>query len=112
MTVKYDGQRVLIAGEEYVVPALSYGQLKQLKPEFKVIAAKNEGLDSNQHEAVLTIIHAALSRNYPDLSLDDVGEMVDLRNGPKLLTIVMGVSGLEAKEASDSGPTQEGNVGE
>ena len=89
--VKHDGVTVKMGGVGYVVPPLSFKQLKRLMPEIE--AMQKEASPIKNMETTVKITHAALSRNYPDLTLDDVEDMVDLKNIKEITEAVMGSSG-------------------
>ncbi len=49
----------------------------------------------------IEVIHSALSRNYPELTIEDVEELVDLGNFSEVFQAVMGVSMLKKKSKLD-----------
>ena len=49
---------------------------------------------------MVTVVHAALTRNYPDLAVEQVWDGLDLRNIRAAMDAVAGASGLEAKDAA------------
>ena len=89
---KHEGITVHFSGSDWVVPPLSLGQIKRLMPNFQVL---QEGqLSIRLIDSTLQVIHAALSRNYPALQLEDVEELVDLASMPIILDAIMRASGL------------------
>jgi len=95
-----DGEKINLGGEEYVVPALNLKQLKRFSPRLKDLGGLDEaGMVSLQAE----IVHAAITRNYPEIALDQVEEMLDLRNIAATFQAVMNQSGLE-KAAGETKP--------
>jgi hypothetical protein len=48
-------------------------------------------------EVVVTLLHAALVRNYPELTADQVAQWVDYGNMLDIMDAVMQTSGLAAK---------------
>ena len=91
-TPKHDGIAVHFAGSDWVVPALSLGQLKKLMPHFQALQGGQFSIE--QIDSSLLVIHAALSRNYPALQLEDVEDLVDLASMPILMEAIMRASGL------------------
>lgn len=89
-----NGTEMNLNGKSFVVPALNFTRLKALREEMQLLkeANLNDALDDTQIEASITIIHTALTRNYPDLSRDEVEDLVDLHNLPQLMGCIMGVS--------------------
>lgn len=94
---KYDGQLVKLGQREYVIPSLSTRQARALWP---LILDINQGITleniPEKHEKILKLIHAAISRNYPDVKIEDLEDDVDLTNIRTLQMIVIGQSGLAA----------------
>lgn len=90
-----EGVTVAIAGREYVVPPLTFAQIKRLTPVInKLTGIDPEGPLSLEYlDDVLTIIHQAMSRNYPDLGREELEEILDLGNALKIMKAIMGVSG-------------------
>lgn len=96
----FDGVKKTIGGEEYIIPALSLGQIKQLKPVI-------QNLKFDDYDGMAQIIHAAISRNYPEITLAKVNEILDLNNILDIVDAVTNSSGLKKKimETAGSGPT-------
>ena len=91
-----EGALVKMGGKEWTVPALTFKQVRTLLPKLTTIPANAVELNKEQMEIVTEVTHAAVSRNYPELTVDDVEDMLDLRNVQVILLAVMGQSGLEA----------------
>ncbi|MBF0186160.1 MAG: hypothetical protein HQM06_17470 [Magnetococcales bacterium] len=88
----HEGVTVHFAGSDWVVPALSLGQLKRLMPHFQTLQGGQFSIE--QIDSALQVIHAALSRNYPQIQMEDVEELVDLVTVPILMEAIMRASGL------------------
>jgi len=94
-TPKFEGVEVKIGGTVYTVPPLSLRQVKSLQStlaEFRSLTA--DGFDVAMFDKVLLVVQTALSRNYPDITLDALADMLDLTNSIVVLNAVMGASGL------------------
>lgn len=89
-----DGAPVKMGGKEWVVPALSFGQLRRLMPQINSLAGFVGVPSDEQIDGMGAIIHAALSRNYPEVTLEEVIDMLDLSNAANVLMAVMGQAGL------------------
>jgi hypothetical protein len=91
--IKFEGTEVKLGDKTFVVPALTIGQARRLWPE---ILEMNDGITAanlpDKQSKWMDIVHAALSRNYPDLKREELEELVDLRSIKKLMMIVMGNS--------------------
>jgi hypothetical protein len=102
---RFAGQAVNLGGTTYIVPPLALGALKQLLPKIKALTIGEDLLpDLSQVVDLLEICLAALKRNYPELTLEELGDIVDLGNFKTLVAAVMAQSGLEVRAAP------EGNV--
>lgn len=78
-------------GDVRVIPALSLGDVIRLGPKLSAIQAG--GMDiADMAPAVIDLVHAALKRNYPDITPAQVGELIDLRNTKPVIDALMGVS--------------------
>jgi hypothetical protein len=87
---RFDGTKIMLGGEEFIVPPINFKQLKALKED--IVAMKDTSADNN--ERMIRVIHAALSRNY-ELTIDQVEEMIDLGNIMAVTQAVMGGSGFQ-----------------
>jgi hypothetical protein len=91
---RFAGQEVNLGGTMYVVPPLALGALKQLLPKIKALTIGEDLLpDLSQVVDLLEICLAALRRNYPALTLEELGDIVDLGNFKTLVAAVMGAVG-------------------
>lgn len=92
-----------IGGIDRIVPSLSVNQAKRLWPTILELN-KDIAIEEfpNKLEQALPIIHAALTRNYPEISLEDLGDWVDVRNFRKIMRAIAGQSGfLETRKGGD-----------
>jgi len=99
-----DGYRVVMAGVEYVIPPLTIGQLKRLRQTIDRLAQARiaEGSVASLSDELFNdfseIIREAMSRNYRGITIDDVQELLDLKNIQTVIAAVMGISGLVRSE--------------
>lgn len=94
---KFEGMPITIGGVEYIVPPLSFRKVKQLQPEIdklsQINAASVTANSSEATEVMIKIIHSALQRNYPEITIDELEDMLDLANVRTIIQAVMGISG-------------------
>lgn len=93
-----DGTEIKIGRINRVVPPLNFKQLRRLAPQLATLSAMSSTesqITDEQYAAMLDVVHAALMRNYPNLSREDLEEDFDLANAPKILSAVMARSGLD-----------------
>jgi hypothetical protein len=89
-------------GQCYVVPPLSLGALEQL--ESRLGALQLGSMDRASVATVVDATHAALRRNYPALTREEVAELVDLSNMADVIGCVMDVAGMRRKELQSQQP--------
>ena len=104
--VKHKGIPVQMGEREYVVPPLALGALEALQD--RIAGFKGDIRDGKQVATVIDAAHAALKRNYPEITREEVADLVDVSNMAEVFEAVMDVSGLkrkalEAGEAPESG---------
>ena len=96
MAVPFEGKPVAIGGRNFIVPPLTIGQLKRLRPKIEAMAAAPKDANAlDQVDDVVDIIHAAISRNYPDLTVDQLADMIPLPEMQRIVSEVLSASGLE-----------------
>lgn len=98
--VKVKGLPVVLSGDTYIVPPIALGALEQLQE--RIASFTGDVTDLKQVATVIDAAHSALKRNYPELSRDQVADMVDVANMAEVFEAVMDVSGLKRK-ASEQG---------
>ncbi|HNA67279.1 MAG TPA: hypothetical protein PLN96_05125 [Zoogloea sp.] len=84
-----------LAGTDYDVPPIALGDLERLQDR---IAGFQGGLDKDSVATVIDAAHAALKRNYPEITRETVAGLVDVANMGEVFSAVMDVSGLLRKE--------------
>lgn len=97
-----DGAKIKMGGKDWVVPALSFKQLKRLLPTLNRVG--NGAVSLENMGEMAEVVHAALSRNYPKVTLDEVEELLDMRNAQFVFLAVIGQSGLEQVPEGEAGP--------
>lgn len=93
--VKVAGHNYTLGGKNYVIPALSLRAIQQLKG--KILSFQNSG-PLEQVDDIADIAIAAFNRNYPEMTRDDLLDMIDMNNMQDVVMIIMGQSGLIPKK--------------
>lgn len=96
------GNTVNLGGTQYVVPPLSFKQLRMLLGKISLISTIGGVPTDEQMDAIIDVVLASLSRNYPDATREQVEDMLDLGNAAPVIQAIMGASGLEQGEAVGS----------
>ncbi len=102
-TVKIPGVLLQIGGRHFVVPPLNFRSLRQIQPKLSSLTSGGAVPDVEQLDSINEIVHLALSRNYPELTREELEDLIDLDNLRDLIGAIMGVSGLE-KTTEDAKP--------
>lgn len=82
-------------GVTLVVPPLSLSAVETLQDRLAEFSGTMKDVS-----LVIDALKAALSRNYPEITREEVGELVDLGNMTNVMVAVMDVSGLIPKEGA------------
>ncbi len=99
---KIPGVRMNLGGVELVLAPLNLQQVEEFESVLPQLG-KQGGL----HEALkagVPIIHASLSRNYSDITLDDVRGLLDIGNFREALDAVLGISGYSRRAPGEPTP--------
>lgn len=96
------GITINFSGADYVVPPLSLASLEALHDRLKGFAG--DVTDSRQLTTAIDAVHAGLRRNYPEMSREQVADMIDVGNMVEAFEAVMDVGGLRRKAAEAAAP--------
>ena len=89
------GVPIEIGGETLVIPPLNFRQLEEFAET--LVGFTKWGTSPNPYKEMpkaLPVILAAIQRNYPDYSQDDVEINIDMGNYRAVFEAIMGVSGI------------------
>lgn len=106
-----EGEEVYLGfGHRLIFYPLTWGVRKRLRKEFGVVFSGNPAVTEEWQDAVTKILHASAVRGNPQLTLEEVEEMLDMRNLKECMRALGVASSLKAtisegsdaqKEASD-----------
>lgn len=85
--------------EDLIIPPLSLGALETLQARIGTLQAG--ATDPESIKTIVDATHAALKRNYPELTRADVAELVDLGNMVEVIQSVMDVAGVKRAELAE-----------
>lgn len=100
----FEGTKVTMGGEEWTIPALSFRQVRELLPRLQQV--NSPGFEDPMG-MVIDVVAMAMSRNYPDITPEKVGDMIDLRNAGQIFKVVMGQSGITESAPGELVPGKE-----
>jgi hypothetical protein len=103
VNVQFEGAAVRIGSRDMIMPSLSVGQARKFWPQ--ILRLNSEGVTieevlstmPSKFGDMVQIIHAALSRNYPDLTLTELENEISINQLRQLMMIVSGQSGMDSK---------------
>ncbi|MFX5061062.1 hypothetical protein ABTC45_17950 [Acinetobacter baumannii] len=94
------GSTVVVDGQPFVFAPLSLGAVEKLLPALQSFKPDDVG-------TVIDVAHKSLKRNYPDITRDDVAEMLFMDQLTEVMEAVMSVSGLKGNDDSAAGGSGE-----
>jgi hypothetical protein len=94
-----DGIEISMGGKKWTVPPLTLKQIKKHEAQLKAISTASGTEAVAMADVAVELIHAAMSRNYPELTRDETEDLLDLGNLVAAINAVMGASGLLLGEA-------------
>ena len=97
-----EGTPVRMGGGSYIVPALTMRQVRHYEKDLHRAFEVGPLSPPEDRDIALAIIHAAMTRNYPDMTQAELEDMLDLRSTPQVFLAVMGMSGLLEKAAGEA----------
>jgi hypothetical protein len=90
------GISLMMGGREWTVPPLTLGQLRHLMPKIRQLSDIGPQMGEPQIDVLVEIVAAALQRNYPDMTIQMVENLLDLGNAAPVLQAVLTGSGLRS----------------
>jgi hypothetical protein len=87
-------------GRVYVVPPLSLGALQRLQGKLSQLNG-GDALEPATVDTVIAATHAALCRNYPNITVEDVGDLVDVGNMHDVISSLLDVAGVKRKAIAE-----------
>jgi hypothetical protein len=95
-----DGVKISAGGKDFTVPPLNFRSIRALEADIKELAEIQPGaaMTGRQIDTVVKIIHTALTRNYPELTVAEVEDILDLGNCFKIISAILGASGFSQGE--------------
>ena len=94
-----EGTEIQIGEEKMCVPALSLKQVRTFLPRIQTM--KLGSFDPESMDVCIDVIHAALTRNYPETTRDEVEDKIDMRNMVPVFQAVMNMSGFESARGGE-----------
>jgi hypothetical protein len=104
------GVSIAMGGQDWIVPALTLGQLRRLMPKIKQLTHVGADMAPEQILIMTEVVAAALQRNYPDITEERVeNELLDLGNAHEVVRAIMTGSGLKPRPETAAVATSSGD---
>jgi hypothetical protein len=103
---RFKGEAVDLGGVQYVLPPMSLGSVERFHARIDAYLGKTE---TQPVGLMIDVIHSALLRNYPDLTREQVAEMVDISNVGQVFNKLLMQSGWAPTAGGDEPGGIEGN---
>jgi len=97
--VKIPGIRFEFPGKTLVIPPAALGDIEQMEER---IAGYAGGIDKGSIATALDLAYVSLKRNYPDITREEIGRLIDVGNMLQVFEACMDVNGIRRK-AQESG---------
>lgn len=91
------GVEIAMGGETWLIPPLTLGQLRRLMPKVRQLTEVDASMGEPQIAVLVEIVATALQRNYPDVTFEQVENLLDLGNAGAVLNAVLTGSGLKTR---------------
>ena len=93
--------------EEYRVPPLAFGVLQELAQHVDVLQSMDPSHPTQEQMGIVFwLVHKALQRNYPDMTLEQVQEMLDLENCTAVLEATLSAAGFRRVAPGEAPPSR------
>ena len=87
------GNTLVIDGHALVFAPLSLGAVEKLLPALQSFQPHDVG-------TVIDVAHKSLKRNYPEITREDVADLIYMDQLQEVMTAVMSVSGLKSEQGA------------
>jgi hypothetical protein len=88
----WPGRQMSLGGHTYVVPALSIGAMRRYR-DFIGKSSRGEIAPEDAFDTAVEMVHCAFKRNYPDMTLEQLANLLDLNNFKEVQSAVLNQSG-------------------
>jgi hypothetical protein len=87
------GVWVVLAGNSYQIPPLNFCAIQALQDKMAVIQGMSGVPTPEQMRVVAEVVQMAMRRNYPEITTDEIVDMLDLGNFRTVFDALLGMSG-------------------
>jgi len=104
---QFEGRVVHFGGKDWIAPALTLGPIKRLTPVLARLTLAGATDPMEQLGDIVQVVHASLVRNYPELTVEQLEEVIEIPALSDVVHAVLEVSGFTVEKADpgDTGDT-------
>lgn len=98
---KRGGRWITFGEEAYRVPPLSFNSVIELQDDVESLSnlmGAGTKPTSKQRDTVARIVHAALMRNYPEMTKDEVADLLDVGNFQEVINATLAIGGFKEQQ--------------
>lgn len=106
-TPRFAGVDVVLGGRTFVLPPMSLGIVEKFQARIDTFL---KGTETNAIGLMIDVMHACLRRNYPELTRDEVGDLLDTTTINEAFITLLHQSGWRADTDAAAGEAP-GNPG-
>lgn len=96
------GTWVVMGAEEYRIPPLGFGAIRELQDRMSAIQGMTELPSAEQMSIVAEIVLLSMRRNYPSITLEEIVDKLDLGNFRQVFEAVLATSGYRRAESGEA----------
>ena len=99
------GVEIKLGDKVFTIAPLNFATLKKVAPmlkSFEKLDGKTMPSEAD-FDAMITIIHLAIKRNHPEVTTEEVAEMLDMQNIMETISTIMGASGSKSAGEAKAG---------
>jgi hypothetical protein len=90
---RFEGVKITLGGREFVVPPLNFKSLRKFLPHIQAVQTESD--PEKMMDLYEEILQSALARNYPEITKEELDEVLDFSNIQEVFAAIMGASGLK-----------------
>jgi hypothetical protein len=101
----FKGEAIDLGGAEYIIPPLSLEKLEELEPQFHALAMPSASF-RGRVDALMPILLASFQRNYPEITDQQLRQLLDLPSLNRLVEIIMRGNGFRTVKPGEPAPVE------
>lgn len=96
------GEWVKMGMEEYRIPPLGFGAIKELQERIGKLQGMTGMPTDEQMRVVAEVVQMAMRRNYPEITVDEIFDKLDLGNFRDVFNAVLSMNGYRSAKQGEA----------